>query len=150
MLIHYNLQYNDDYIGCLHEHLRHLNFCAPNGGHRADLQEFILIDEFRADWIQLLQKITSTIENRSRQIVQTTDECFGSITRALSVLIYSYVEDSIRGKHPFDGEAIKKFLDVTEKCIKQRRKFSSCFQLLKICLQLPKPDRKANILKELK
>lgn len=137
-------------IGCFHLHLQNLNFCAHNGGHRADLQKFMLVDEFRVDWIHLLQKITSTIENTRRQFIQVTNECFGSITRALTVLVYRYVEDCVRGKHPFDGEAIGKFLGVAEKCLKQQRKYSNCFQLLKICLQLPNPDQTDNILKVLK
>lgn len=133
----------EPYIGCLFNHLRVLNFCAKNGSSEANLQTFLSNDQFRRDWLRILQNVTKSIRNARDQT--STDKCFASVTNALTVQLFSYVEDWRRGMVAFNGENVIEFLDVCMKRTSQNAVLIECFDSLKYFLELPNPERTAGI-----
>lgn len=128
------------------QHLEFLNSYA-NGLNEQYLRALLPDDEFRRIWLQILQIITNDMKRNNRK---TRDVgWFQSVTRALTVQLYSYVEDSKLTNNAFDCTEICEFLRGSERN-KSNSNVPGCFKLLNEFLQLTNSNKTKDILKALR
>lgn len=144
-------QYEDKQgsIGNLHEYLYNINLYAKKQCDETDLQKWRSNEDFRRKWLEMLQSITAFIERKYRKF-EISDQCFASVTCAVTVQVYGYVADCFHAGKTFDGKKIVQFISAASQCFKRKDKAKDCFELLEKLMRFPDPTQTASIYNELR
>lgn len=135
-------QYEVGQVGYLHEYLQRINSYAEN--QATDLEKWLADENFRRKWLQMLQSITAFIEKNYRRF-KISDNCFASVTRAVTVQLYGYVAECIHGKKILDGKRIVRFINAASQCFNRKFKLKDCFGLLETFITLLYQNQITNV-----